>query len=531
MNSFLDKNIDSLSIHHPYSLDVQDFSCNKKKFKRKKEHNIYTNRNFYYNQGKKGQKFGLKDIEKYVHKYFVHFYQNTKDDYNIKMINDILSNETTHLVAEFKDFLIMGDITEFLNKSYNINECKKFLPKIYDYYISCSVIFPNYITLHESKYIYKNIRKKQKVIDNQQEQEEKQEKIKKGDIKLDDNDEYFSSKTLNSILDQTNTSNVKCLFGLNNDKNTDPDETPNNIVAKLEQAENDAIQRKTCLVKNHNNSMLNNNNVKKNINDNYNTINNINNNNNNNVFINNSRLYIKNKYYKEKNNKDNGNIHYISSQNRNNIKLNMNSNSNVKNSNANNQHHNNNKIIINSYLSKNNQHKTESDSRKNIISSTNITDTDNENINNKNNCITFYGNNYNNSKRKDTRKILFESSDKKPVQIYNKNRVNQSNKNINNQYVNTLFPTKNIISNIFNHFDSNSVLKHNSFNFINQKYKKNAKERNNYICSPNFPFSPSSIAIEAEPIRKKYNININIKESNSTQNVINKNKKKKCKFY
>ena len=80
------------------------------------------------------------------------------------MIDDILNNESTHLVAEFKDYLIMGDITEFLQKCYNIDECKKYLPKIYEYYNSCSVIFPNYVKLHESKYIYKNIRKKTKLF-------------------------------------------------------------------------------------------------------------------------------------------------------------------------------------------------------------------------------------------------------------------------------------------------------------------------------------------------------------------------------
>ena len=130
------------------------------------------------------------------------------------MIDDILNNESTHLVAEFKDYLIMGDITEFLQKSYSMKEVKKYLPKIYDYYNSCSVIFPNYVVLHESKYIYKSIRKKQKVIDNQQEQEDKKEKLKKGDIKIEDNEEFFGSKTFYSILDQTNTSNVKLIFGI-----------------------------------------------------------------------------------------------------------------------------------------------------------------------------------------------------------------------------------------------------------------------------------------------------------------------------
>ena len=239
MNSVLDKNIDSNSIRYAYSDDFIDIPLNTYNTKLKISHNMKRNKNknCYCNKEKK---IDLKLIEKYIHRLFTLYYQNTKDDYNKRMIDDILNNESTHLVAEFKDYLIMGDITEFLQRSYNINECRKYLPKINKYYNSCSIIFPNYVTLHESKYIYKNIKKKQKLIDNQQEQEEKKEKIKKGDIKLDDNDEFFSSKTFNSILDQTNTSNVKCLFGIPDDKIIDGDETPNNIVEKIKHAENEA---------------------------------------------------------------------------------------------------------------------------------------------------------------------------------------------------------------------------------------------------------------------------------------------------
>ena len=113
----------------------------------------------------------LKSLEKLIHKNFINTYCNDKDFYNIKVINDIISNESTHVVAEFKDYLIKGDDSEFLQKYYEIEKSRKYLPKILDYYQSCSVIFPNYVVLPESKYIYKNIQKKQIVIDIQQEQE------------------------------------------------------------------------------------------------------------------------------------------------------------------------------------------------------------------------------------------------------------------------------------------------------------------------------------------------------------------------
>ena len=530
MNSSLDKNINSDSLLSPHSLDLNNIPYNKYKSKQKISKKININNRLYDHQRKKGN---FKYIEKYVHKYFLNFYRNTKNDYNVRMIEDILNNESTHLVAEFKDYLIMGDITEFLQKSYNIQECKKYLPKIYEYYNSCSVIFPNYVTLHESKYIYKSIRKKQKVIDNQQEQEEKQEKIKKGDIKLDDNEEFFSSKTFYSILDQTNTSNVKYFFGINDNNNIDANETPNNIVEKLEQAEKDALQKKISLVKNIktsivdiNNSNNNNNNNNNNLNDNSN----IHKNNNSfyNNIINNSKIYIKNKILKERN-KNKGNIQYFNTQKKTEIK-NNNSNMNINNINLNQQ--NSNKITINSYVSKKSIKNENDYSKKHIKSSISINDTENDNSNKAyNNYITFYGNNFNNSKRKETRKLFIESSGNKPHQIYIRNGSNHSNKNIKNQYVNSKFPTKNIISTIFTNVNNNnSILKQNSFNFINKKManKKNKEEnQNQYNNSPIFPLSPSSITIQANPFRKKYNynLNLNIKESNSSRNIINNNHK------
>jgi hypothetical protein len=297
MNSNSEKTIGSNSSLKPnsQSFNFENIISKQNKPKNKNKKGIHTNNRIYEYQRKKGD---FKYLEKYIYKHFISLYKNSKNDYNSRMIEDILNNESTHLVAELKDYLIMGDITEFLQKSYNIKECKKYLPKIYDYYNSCSVIFPNYVNLHESKYIYKNIRKKQKVIDNQQEQEEKQEKIKKGNIKLENNEDFFTTKIFNSILDQTNTSNVKLLFGLN-DK-IDANETPNNIMVKLENAEKEVMRRKITLIKNNKNSrkindLMENNNTINNININNKNMNITSNNSNNNTMNKvNNNVYIKN---------------------------------------------------------------------------------------------------------------------------------------------------------------------------------------------------------------------------------------------
>lgn len=71
----------------------------------------------------------LFSIEKLIHKNFFNAYSNDKNFYNIKVINDIISNEGTHVVAEFKDYLIKGDDSEFLQRYYTILKSYKYLPK------------------------------------------------------------------------------------------------------------------------------------------------------------------------------------------------------------------------------------------------------------------------------------------------------------------------------------------------------------------------------------------------------------------
>ena len=495
----MNSNSDSNNSFHPHSLNLESISLNIYKKQAKNHKKPLKSNLLYEHQRKKGD---FKYLEKYIHRYFLSFYKSSKNDYNIRMIEDILNNESTHLVAEFKDYLIMGDITEFLQKSYTIEECKKYLPKIYDYYNSCSVIFPNYVKLHESKYIYKNIRKKQKVIDNQQEQEEKLEKIKKGEIKYNENDEFLTTKTFYSILDQTNTSNIKLYFGLN-DK-IDINETPNNIIEKLKNAEKQAIKKKIQLKKNGSKSKLNLNLKESNI-----TINNFNNSNINKR--NNSKIFNKNKSTNEKNkNNNNNNFHYLSHIQKKRIYIKNKSNINIK---MNLDEQRRNKMKINNYLTK------ENDSKKYIKSSSSINDTEND-TNRKKNYITFYGNKLMNSKKKAKKKVLYESSNKNKNNFMNGR--NNSNKNIKQKFINSLFPTKAILSRLFTNFN-NSILSHNSY--INKKiFNKNFIEEINKINKQN-SISPSTITIQANSFRKKYKYNIkmntNLKESKSTRNIIN----------
>ena len=439
-------------------------------------------------QNNKYKKHDFEYLLKYVHKYFISFYKSEEDDYNIKMIEDILDNEETHLVAEFKDFLIMGDINEFLQKYYKITDSKKYLPKICDYYLKSSLIFPNYVSIQESKYIYKNIRKKQKLIDHQQEQDNIKEKNKnkKKDNESESIDDFFSSKTLNSILQQTNTSIVKLIFGMENDnknnknkKNKDidnndinEDETTNKIIENLNEIEKKIEENK---------------NKKKLMKDNIKEYNNKNNKNDNsfNKFVQNSNSCNKNKkhiYLKQGN------------KNMNLLKIN-NSNASSNKSSRIYKSHNNKKRVINTYLSKK-QITNENNSNNYAKSDASSTGRDSDYIQKKY-LNYFFINNHKNNKRK----LLIENS------------LNQ-NKSIVNNNINTLIPSKECITKFFvNNNYSRSVLKYNSFNFIT----KNIEKRNNSI----FPFSPSLNTIQVNPFKKKYgyNLNININNSNSTKSV------------
>ena len=92
-------------------------------------------------------------------------YSNKEYNYININTNHLIFNEKSRIVSIFKDYLIFDDSTEFLNKFYPKTEIKERLKKIYNFYSTYSKIFPNYIILSENLYLYRNIRKKQKMID------------------------------------------------------------------------------------------------------------------------------------------------------------------------------------------------------------------------------------------------------------------------------------------------------------------------------------------------------------------------------
>ena len=76
-------------------------------------------------------------------------YATHMDAYNVKIVNDVISNEPTHIVAVFKDYLLYDDINDFLRRYYIKADITKKLSYITNYYSKYCTVFPNYINLEE----------------------------------------------------------------------------------------------------------------------------------------------------------------------------------------------------------------------------------------------------------------------------------------------------------------------------------------------------------------------------------------------
>ena len=111
-------------------------------------------------------------------------YSNKEFNYTYINTNYLIFNEKSRIVSIFKDYLIYDDSTEFLNNYYSKEEIKERLTKIFNFYSTYSKIFPNYIILSENLYLYRNIRRKQKMINAfneiKKEEEENRKKLQLG---------------------------------------------------------------------------------------------------------------------------------------------------------------------------------------------------------------------------------------------------------------------------------------------------------------------------------------------------------------
>ena len=193
----------------------------------------------------------FKKLEKRVNKVLHNKYKilfNKK--YEVQIIENVMCNDVCHFVAVFKDYLIADDVSEYLRRVYKKEESIQRLIKLFAYYQETSVIFPNYTPLVESKYLYNNVIRKQRVIDEQQNLEEykkylinkeKKKNEKKSPLKAienffsedtyEDNDtRVFNSKAYDEILN-TAGSVKRIVFGIenNNTKNNEKNNVKDSV--------------------------------------------------------------------------------------------------------------------------------------------------------------------------------------------------------------------------------------------------------------------------------------------------------------
>ena len=188
----------------------------------------------------------LSIIEKRTHQLMIANYKTVEVDYNTLIINNLLCNGKCHIVALFKEHLINDDYSEFLKRYYNEEESLIRIKKVAKYYFETSVIFPNYTPLTEAKYIYKNIMRKQKVIDQQQELEEEQE-IKKNRkyYKKSNKKKIFDSSAYYDILNQSE-SVLRIIFGINklkkNNEKKEKNKSNENLIENTESKSYEKIE-------------------------------------------------------------------------------------------------------------------------------------------------------------------------------------------------------------------------------------------------------------------------------------------------
>ena len=176
----------------------------------------------------------LNRIISYVGKLLRKKYFISMEMYNKIVIKNIIYDERSKLVSIFKENLIMNETSEFLKRYYKYKDSKRKLSKYYEFYNKYSKLFPNYIPLYESKYIYKNIHKKQKIIDIQQNEESNDENSdhKKRNDESKSN-KIFSSDIYESIVKNSENLN-SAIFGIHKNEKNDKDENGSlNQIEKL----------------------------------------------------------------------------------------------------------------------------------------------------------------------------------------------------------------------------------------------------------------------------------------------------------
>ena len=153
--------------------------------------------------------------EKYTSKKYSYFYI---------IANNIIFNNFCSIVSKYKDFLLYIDNNEFIHRYYTKKESLNRIKKITIRSAKIVSTFPNYIKIPERKFIYKNIFKKQKLLNkiNTKITHEKVyfRKPKKNDILFtEDVKKELKEEEENTLLNNYNLNSSWVSFANSNNKN------------------------------------------------------------------------------------------------------------------------------------------------------------------------------------------------------------------------------------------------------------------------------------------------------------------------
>ena len=177
--------------HQDDSIKIREFSKTIDHYHSFKTNSILNNIN-----SSKKKPSNISIIFKNLKKYSI-----TRKRYNIYIINSIIFDQKNHLVAEFKNYLLWDETSEFLKRFYNFDESFDRLPNISQYYETYTLFSPIFFGLDIPIIIIMNswVRRKKNYLEYLEDKEEKDEK-KKG------NREYFEKLHFKKIIE----SNLIC---------------------------------------------------------------------------------------------------------------------------------------------------------------------------------------------------------------------------------------------------------------------------------------------------------------------------------
>lgn len=115
----------------------------------------------------------------------LHKYETNKKKYDVCIINSIIFDQKNHKVAEFKNYLLWDEASEFLKRFYKEKESQDRIPKISEYYEKYTLFSPVYFGLEGMIVIIMNkwVKRKKKYLeyieDNEDEEKEREKLHKK----------------------------------------------------------------------------------------------------------------------------------------------------------------------------------------------------------------------------------------------------------------------------------------------------------------------------------------------------------------